>query len=169
MKKHAILAGILSILIVLPACIQGSEIASPSSASEETPETKAAEPVSSLEEENEMPDLQIIIGDKTFSATLYDNAATRALIGRMPLTLQMSELNGNEKYDYLPDQLPADSRPVSNIRAGDFMLFGSDCLVLFYQSFSTSYNYTPLGSIGDVSGLADALGSESAQVIFQTV
>lgn len=116
-----------------------------------------------------MPDLQIIIGDKTFSATLYDNAATRALIGRMPLTLQMSELNGNEKYDYLPDQLPADSRPVSNIRAGDFMLFGSDCLVLFYQSFSTSYNYTPLGSIGDVSGLADALGSESAQVIFQTV
>ena len=44
------------------------------------------------------------------------------------------------------------------------MLFGSDCLVLFYESFSTSYSYTPLGAVENPQGLADALSSGSAQV-----
>ncbi|MDR1903305.1 MAG: hypothetical protein LBQ88_13630 [Treponema sp.] len=102
--------------------------------------------------------ITILVGSKSWTVTLYDNAAAQALIDQMPLTLNMSEMNGNEKYYYLPDKLPADSRRVGNIRAGDLMLYGSDCLVLFYQSFSSSYSYTRLGYIEDTSGLAEALG-----------
>ena len=50
--------------------------------------------------------MRITIADTTFIATLEDNATTRALVEMLPLTLQMNELNGNEKYHYLPTSLP---------------------------------------------------------------
>ena len=90
--------------------------------------------------------MTITINGQTFLATLYDNEAASALKEKMPLTLSMSELNGNEKYNYLPFSLPADERNPGQIHAGDLMLYGSECLVLFYESFSTGYRYTPLAT-----------------------
>lgn len=118
--------------------------------------------------EKEENDLRITItaGGRMFSATLYDNETARAFKERLPLTLDMSELNGNEKYYYLPDSLPKNSSSPSRINAGDIMLYGSDCLVIFYESFSTSYSYTPIGKIDDPDGLAAALGSGSVRVNF---
>jgi flavodoxin len=110
--------------------------------------------------------INIQVGSKSFTVILYDNASTQALLAQMPLTLNMSELNGNEKYYYLIDNLPSNSQRVGSIRAGDLMLYGSDCLVLFYEGFSTSYSYTPLGYMEDDSGLAEALGQENVQVTF---
>lgn len=78
----------------------------------------------------------------------------------------MDELNGNEKFYFFSESLPAATQQVENIKAGDFMLYGADCLVLFYESFATSYSYTRLGYIGDVTGLADVLGSGSVEITF---
>ena len=119
------------------------------------------------EEEEDMQNLIIEVGDKTFTATLYDNETVRALTEMLPLTLNMSELNGNEKYYYLDDTLPTNSQRPSGIKEGDIMLYGNSCLVLFYESFSTSYSYTPIGHIDDPSGLAKALGRGSAEVTFR--
>ena len=63
--------------------------------------------------------------------------------------------------------LPAAATRPSGILAGDLMLYGGSCLVLFYESFSTSYEYTPLGFLEDPAGLGEALGSGSAEVSFQ--
>ena len=82
----------------------------------------------------------------------------------LPLHITMDELNGNEKYYYLDAGLPTDSSVPSGIREGDLMLYGSDCLVLFYKSFTTSYRYTPLGYMEDIQGFAAALGEGSVQV-----
>ncbi len=110
--------------------------------------------------------ISIEVNGQTFSATLADNDTARAFAARLPMTLDMRELNGNEKYFYLNEPLPAAAQRVGQIRAGDLMLFGSDCVVLFYESFATSYTYTPIGRIDDPAGLADALGSGSAEVFF---
>lgn len=115
-----------------------------------------------------MTAIQIIVGETTFSAELYANKAAQTLAEMLPLTLDMSELNGNEKYYYLGEALPRESSIPSEIRAGDLMLYGSDCLVLFYKGFSTTYSYTPLGRIGDPEGLAAALGDGDIQVTFQS-
>ena len=64
----------------------------------------------------------------------------------------------HEKYYYLPAALPTQPYSPGTINAGDLMLWGADCLVLFYDTFATSYSYTRLGKIADATGLADALG-----------
>ena len=110
--------------------------------------------------------MTITINGQVFHATLYDNETVAALKEKMPLTLSMSELNGNEKYNYLPFSLPTNASNPGQIHAGDLRLYGSDCLVLFYESFSTSYRYTPIGRINDPSGLADAVGGGGVQVTF---
>lgn len=117
--------------------------------------------------EEGMPALIIKIGDETFHAALLDNPATGALLEQLPFTIMMEELNGNEKYYYLPKGLPVDALQPEHIQEGDLMLYGSDCLVLFYKDFATSYSYTPLGSVEDPAGLAAALGNGSVEVCFQ--
>lgn len=108
--------------------------------------------------------ITIKVGDQEFSAVLYDNDAARALAEKLPLTIAMNELNGNEKYYYFSESLPADAQQPKQIHTGDIMLYGSDCLVLFYEDFSTSYSYTPIGRISNPDGLAKALGDGNVRV-----
>lgn len=67
----------------------------------------------------------------------------------------MGELNGNEYFAYLDDTLPAAAEDVGRIESGDVMLYGDDCLVVFYESFDTSYRYTRIGKIEDPSVLEE--------------
>jgi hypothetical protein len=111
--------------------------------------------------------MKIKIGASTFTATLYDNATARAFKALLPITVNMSELNGNEKYFDLAASLPTNASNPGTIQNGDLMLYGSKTLVLFYKSFSTSYNYTKLGRLNDAAGLAAALGSGNVTVTFE--
>ena len=40
------------------------------------------------------------------------------------------------------------------------MLFGNNCLVIFYESFDTSYSYTKIGHIDNL----DDLGSNNIEI-----
>lgn len=120
----------------------------------------------SSEMTSENLDIQISVGGKTFNAVMYDNPAAREFINQLPMTLNMNELNGNEKYFYMDTKYSANSQNVDFINAGDLMLYGNNCIVLFYESFDTSYRYTPLGRIDNPNGLASALGTGSVNVTF---
>ena len=115
---------------------------------------------------NNITSITVTVGDTTFFATLESSETTRALTELLPLTLDMSELNGNEKYFYLDQSLPTDSMRPGQIHTGDLMLYGNNCLVLFYESFSSGYSYTRLGSIEDPEGLAQAVGHGNVTVTF---
>ncbi|MES2006026.1 MAG: cyclophilin-like fold protein [Bacteroidota bacterium] len=111
--------------------------------------------------------MKITIGSAVFTATLSNNATVTAFKARLPITINMTELNGNEKYFNLPNALPANASNPTTIQSGDLMLYGSNTLVLFYKTFSTSYSYTRMGRIENPSGLIAALGSESVTVKFE--
>ncbi len=110
--------------------------------------------------------IKITVNSQSFTATLLDNNSAKAFKEMLPLTINMTELNGNEKYYDMPNSLPTNSSNPESIKNGDLMLYGSRTLVLFYKTFSTSYRYTKLGAIDDVAGLASALGSGNVTVTF---
>jgi hypothetical protein len=110
--------------------------------------------------------MKIAVGSNVFTATLVDNKTTRRLKAMLPLTLNMSDLNANEKYFELSKDLPTSASRPGKIHAGDVMLYGSNTLVLFYKTFSTGHSYTRIGKVDDVSGLAEALGSQNVTVTF---
>lgn len=111
--------------------------------------------------------IKITVNSKTFTATLLDNNSAKAFKKMLPLTINMLELNNNEKYYDLPNALPTNSSNPATIKNGDLMLYGSKTLVLFYKTFSTSYSYTKLGMVDDVTGLESALGLGNSTVTFE--
>ncbi len=116
-----------------------------------------------FEESNVM---KVNINGVIFTAEIAENATAKAFYSMLPLELEMLELNGNEKYCYLNESLPAEAENPRTINCGDIMLFGSSCVVVFYKTFSTSYSYTRLGRITNANELAEAVGNGSVQVIF---
>ena len=111
-------------------------------------------------------DMTVTVNGKSFGATLADNSTARAFAELLPMTLDMEELNGNEKYCYLSGSLPSAPANPGRIEEGDIMLYGNSCVVIFYESFNTSYSYTRIGKITDPSGLKAALGSGNPSVSF---
>lgn len=109
----------------------------------------------------------IKIGSVTFTATLADNPTAKALKALLPMTVNMTEHAGNEKYFGLPEVLPTAVFYPATIRNGDIMLYGSRTLVLFYKTFSTSYGYTRIGGVDNPAGLESALGAGNVRVTFE--
>ena len=106
------------------------------------------------------------VGEQRFAITLADNAAARTFVTLLPLTLEMSDLNSNEKYASLPGALPANASKPGTIHAGDLMLYGTDTLVVFYSTFESTYAYTRLGRVDDNASLAQVLGRHAVNVMF---
>ena len=97
--------------------------------------------------------MYVEIENQKYEITLEDNDTVTEFKKLLPLELSLSELNGNEKYFYLDATLPIREEEVKEIKAGDVMLYGDNCLVIFYQSFSTVYSYTKIGHIDNLPTL----------------
>ena len=156
-------------LFLLVACGESKSpapVATSTVAPSASPET--ADSINAEETEGEaLQTLEVLVGDTAFTAQLADTEAARQLAERLPLELDMQELNGNEKYAYLSQVLSTNASCPDSIHTGDLMLFGSDCLVLFYKDFSTSYSYTPIGKLDNPQGLSAALGRGDVTVTFR--
>ena len=107
------------------------------------------------EKEAKMDKIYLNINNKKLTVNFENNSTTAALISLLPLDISMNDLNGNEKYAYLDSPLPTNVYSPKHIEAGDVMLFGDNCLVIFYESFDTNYNYSKIGHIDNLPELGD--------------
>ena len=110
-------------------------------------------------------EIELTINGKTFTAQIEETETGRAFYDLLPMTLDMSELNGNEKYHYLLSGLPTNAQYCSSLSAGDLMLYGNSCVVLFYGN-AGGYSYTRLGKLTSTEGLTDAVGRGNVNVSF---
>ena len=94
--------------------------------------------------------VKVFINDKEYKLNLYDNETVNSLIKLFPLEVTMKTLSENEVYVYLDEKLPTNSSNPKTIHSGDVMLYGDNCLVIFYKTFNTSYSYTKIGHIDDL-------------------
>ena len=106
------------------------------------------------------------VGERRFAITLADTDAARAFAAMLPLSIEMDDLNGNEKKADLRQPLPARASRPGTIHSGDLMLYGSRTLVVFYLTFESAYSYTRLGRVDDPVELPRALGPHGVRVVF---
>ena len=97
--------------------------------------------------------MKFIINNNEYNVQLESNDTVDELINFLPLSLEMKDLNGNEKYIYLNMTIKSNPINPGRINKGDVMLFGNNCLVLFYKSFDTTYSYTKIGHISNLPDL----------------
>ena len=111
-----------------------------------------------------MRNIQLTIQQEKFEVELENNSTVEELLKRLPMRLSMKDLNNNEKYSYLKEVLPTHTQNINMIEVGDVMLFGNDCLVIFYESFPTSYQYTRIGKIKNVENLKEIVGTGDVNI-----
>lgn len=176
---NALLASLLSVAF-LHGCAPADDINSAPSSSPSTSSSAAQEEARSSTSavvsaessakdnvmQNRASTATISVKGVSLTIDLADTNTAAAFAEMLPLKVEMSELNGNEKYVYLDEPLPMNATNPGTIEAGDVMLYGDDCLVVFYKSHPTMYSYTRIGKIADASGLADAVGSGAINASF---
>lgn len=165
MKIRTVITSLLSIslLLPLPSCTPaGPDTKEPPKHEIEEPDTEDGQD----DDKNEFS-MKMIVGEYTFDVEYVDNNTAEAFKKMLPVTLKMEELNGNEKYCYIDSSLPTALSIPGTINAGDIMLFGSNCIVVFYETFKTSYSYTRIGKVKDTASLKKALGSGDVTIKFE--
>lgn len=111
--------------------------------------------------------LKITVGNRQFNATLNDSEAAKELVRMLPLSVAMTEHNGNEKYYNLPERMSGRATAPGRVEAGDLMIWSRSTLVLFYADARTSYSYIRLGKVDDPAGLREAAGRGDVRVTFE--
>ena len=107
------------------------------------------------EKENKMAKIYASLNSEKLEINLEENSTASALVKLLPLDITMNDLNKNEKYAYLDKSLPTNTYSPKHIEAGDVMLFGNNCLVIFYKSFDTNYDYSKIGHIDNLPELGN--------------
>ena len=113
--------------------------------------------------------IQMAVDTNIFTVSLFDNATAAEFGDMLPLTIRMEDVNGNEKFCRLQQELPGAALNPEMVRNGDLMAYGGNGLVLFYKTFTTSYNYARIGTVDDPSGLHKALGTGTVTVTFHKI
>ena len=115
----------------------------------------------------QMSKVKIEVNGYIFIATIQDTQTGRAFLEKLPLTIQMNELNGNEKCcDGL--HLPTADVFCHVTYPGDIMLFWGSYLVLFY-GMGGGWDYTPIGKVDDTEELAKAVGAGNVSVSWSLI
>ena len=175
--KAASAALAMCALLTLSGCAQlGGEAAARieirASSSASINETAAVQQPETTTEAAETPmageimNVTATLNGQDFDIELADNDTARAFAEMLPLSGTLSELNGNEKYLRVSEDLPSNPTNPGTIEAGDVMLYQDDCIVVFYETHQSSYAYTRIGKIVDTAGLASAVGSGSVAATF---
>lgn len=163
MKKLLLCVLIIAAVIAFSSCTK--EVEEPASEVTEPTTVQTTEAEQSTAEN--IHGMTVIINGEEFAVALEDNETAKAFSEMLPVTLTMSELHGNEKYYYLDTSLPSNPKNIGTIHKGDIMLYGDNCVVIFYKDFETSYTYTKIGQIENADSLEQQIGSSSVDVSFQ--
>lgn len=159
-KELLIIIVYLFLLFILAACSSDKE--------KETTTNLPNNSNNTQEEGEQMILVYLTIDSVMLEAYFYDNVTTQDFISQLPLTLELADLNGNEKYHYLSANLSViEAEQPNTIYEGEIMCWSKRTLVLFYDTFTNSYGgYVKLGYIKDPTNLKELLGNENITITF---
>ena len=93
--------------------------------------------------------VRITAGQHRMTATFLDNATTRALVARFPLTVPMTDLYGREVVYRFPDALPAEEATTSGYEVGDVVYWTPrhSFVIMYAQNGERISNLQKIGRI----------------------
>lgn len=110
---------------------------------------------------------KLVIKGEEFPVTFKESETTAHLIYEyFPLEMNMKDINDMEKYFFLPNEIPFNKQQRESIEPGEILLYGNDCVCIFYKGTKTHYKYTPIGQVDNPIRLEELLGYEDAHVLF---
>ena len=103
--------------------------------------------------------LKITFRGHSLTATLDDNATTRAFIERLPLTLPMMDLYGREMCYRFPEALPTDNASTQGYEVGEIVYYPPmHSFVIMYRQNGERFQMQKLGRIDSNIELFDGIG-----------
>lgn len=129
---------LLAFIVIFGLTACGSSPSAPSSA--KTSQPSAESKASAVANSSSAPDkttgikIKVTVGGQVLTATLIDNATTRSLIAKFPLTVRMADLYSREVVYHFPDPLPANEAQTSGYEVGDISYWTPrHSFVIFYK------------------------------------
>lgn len=156
-----ILSLLLSMTLVFSLSACGEENDEPQMP--ETP-TEQEQPGNNNENDNtdmnqEQFHIKIKVGNRELSATLQNNATTRALVAKLPLTLPMMDLYGREMCYRFTDALPTDNVRSRGYEVGEIVYWPPrHSLVIMYAQNGEHFDMQQLGKIDSGVELFETTG-----------
>ncbi|WP_161951808.1 cyclophilin-like fold protein [Parabacteroides timonensis] len=118
-------------------------------------------------EDNDMvTKMRITVNGRTLTATLEDNATTRAIAGRLPMTLPMMNLYGREMCYRFPEALPTDNARTRGYEVGEIVYYPPmHSFVIMYRQNGERFQMQSIGRID--SGVEVFNGIGDVEVRFE--
>ena len=112
------------------------------------------------EDENmETYQIRIRVGNHELTATLQNNATTRAFVDMLPITLPMLDLYGREMCYRFPDALPTDHASVSGYEVGEIVYYPPmHSFVIMYAQNGERFNMQKMGKVDAGVEVFDGIG-----------
>lgn len=118
-------------------------------------------------------ELNLIVGDSTFKATMYENESAKDFISLLPITLTLADYNRKERSSRLPKRLANDGTEDGvNILAGDICYYTPfRNLCIYYRDSGLSFCQVSLGKIEKkgIEAIRKIAGFGPVEVTFKTV
>ena len=164
MKNCVLLLAVFAFALCAAGCHVGPPEPDVSKASAAPDASERPTPLSAASDNRPAPDekaeICIRVNGVPVSVLWEDNPsvdALRTLLRQGEITIETRRYGGFEQVGSLPQALVRNDTQLT-AAAGDIMLYGGDCIVLFYGS--NSWSYTRLGRISglDEAELAELFG-----------
>lgn len=113
----------------------------------------------SNEENTMVTKMRITVNGRTLTATLEDNATTRAIAEQLPMTLPMMDLYGREMCYRFPNALPTDNACTRGYEVGEIVYYPPmHSFVIMYAQNGERFQMQSIGRIGSGVEIFDGIG-----------
>lgn len=117
-------------------------------------------------------ELNLIVGESTFKATMYENECVKDFVSLLPITLTLADYNRKERSSRLPKRLAIEENEDGvNILAGDISYYTPfRNLCIYYHDSGLSFCQVSLGKIekSGIEAIRKMAGSGPMEVTFKS-
>ena len=104
--------------------------------------------IASASEKEKMYKIELKIGTQTFTADLEDNASTRELVSRLPVSFTLDDLYGRELCYHFSKPLPAQEEVYRGYEVGEIIYWPPRrSFVIMYKQNGERFSMQTLGRI----------------------